>query len=413
MTATDAARALALLALAALAGCAAAPSPDPLQVHADALVLDAHADIEIPGRESSYVGADGRSKVAPDKLAAGGVDAVVMAIAVNPGPRTHESYAEADRRARDELQAVRDLVADPANGLVLARSPDALLAAHDDGRRAIILGMQNARMFGGDPAAVDRWFDQGVRVFALTHMGHNAFADSSRPLWLAELGRHEALEEHGGLSPLGREALRRINDRGGIVDISQLSRNAALEVLERSRAPVIASHSGVRALTDVSRNLSDAELDALAANGGVIHVPPFRGYLYDSTDPSLDRDVRAARRAAGIAEDYFYPFELYWEIPDPEVKATFLRTVSERLGPGSVDQLLDHIDHVVARIGVEHVGIGTDFNHGSGLAGFEDASGAPNITRGLLARGYSAEELAMIWGGNFVRVWREAEAAAR
>jgi membrane dipeptidase len=396
-----------------LASGAAAAAPAPERVHADALVLDAHADIEIPGRESPYVGEDGRSQVAPDKMAAGGVDAVVMAIAVGPGPRTPEAYAAARRQADDELQAVRDLVAEPANGLVLARSSAELAAAHESGERALILGFQNARILDGDPTQLDHWYEAGVRVFALTHMGHNRFADSSRPLWIADLGRHEPLEEHGGLSDLGRDAIGRINGLGGIVDISQLSRNATLEVLRLSEAPVIASHSAARALTDVSRNLSDEELDALAANGGVIHVPPFRGYLYDSTDPSLDRDVRAARRAAGIAEDYFYPFELYWEIEDETVKNTFLGAVSERLGPGSVDQMLDHIDHIVARIGVEHVGIGTDFNHGSGLAGFAGAAGAPNITRGLLERGYTSEEVALIWGGNFQRVWRAAEAAAR
>ena len=396
-----------------LAGCAVTAPPSPEEVHAAALVLDAHADIEIPGRESPYVGEDGRSQVAPDKMAAGEVDAVVMAIAVGPGPRTPEAYAAARQQAEDELQAVRDLVADPANGLVLAQTPDELDAAHARGDRALILGFQNARILDGDPARIDDWYEAGVRVFALTHMGHNRFADSSRPLWIASLGRHEPLEEHGGLSDLGREAIRRINARGAIVDISQLSRNATLEVLRISEAPVIASHSAARALTDVSRNLSDEELDALKANGGVIHIPPFRGYLYDSTDPSLDRDVRAARRAAGIAEDYFYPFELYWEIEDPEVKNTFLSAVSTRLGPGSVDQMLDHIDYIVARIGVEHVGIGTDFNHGSGLAGFAGAAGAPNITRGLLDRGYTPEEVALIWGGNFQRVWRAAEAAVR
>ena len=378
-------------------------------IHAKALVLDAHADIEIPGQETRYAGDDGRSQVAPDKMAAGGVDAVVMAIAVGPGPDDAAGFAAAQAQAAAELAAVVGIAAE-AN-LVLARSAEELEAAHQAGQGALILGMQNARLFGGDVAEVDRFFNDGVRVFGLTHMGHNAFADSSRPTYLADLGRHEE-EAHGGLSELGRAAITRINDLGGVVDISQLSQKAATQVLEMSRAPVIASHSNVQALTNVRRNLSDDELDLLARNGGVIHIAPFRGYLFDSNDAELDRQIREVRRAAGLQEDYFYPFELYWELDDPEVQATFLSGVSNLLGPGSVDAMLNHIDYVVQRIGVDHVGIGTDFNHGSGIEGFQDASEALNITRGLLDRGYTPAEIEKIWGGNFLRVWRQAAKAA-
>ena len=182
-----------------------------------------------------------------------------------------------------------------------------------------------------------------------------------------------------------------------------------MHVLSLTTAPVIASHSNVRALSDVSRNLSDEEIDKIAENGGVIHVAPFRGYLFDSNDKQLDRDLRKARVAANIREDYFYPFDLYWEIQDPKVKQIFLTTVSDLLGPGSVDMLLDHIDYIVKRVGVDHAGIGTDFNHGSGIEGYNDASEALNITVGLLARGYTAAEIEKIWGGNFLRVLKAVE----
>jgi membrane dipeptidase len=240
-------------------------------------------------------------------------------------------------------------------------------------------------------------------------MGHNDFADSSRPLFIADLGRHEPDAEHGGLSTLGGAAIERINALGGIVDVSQLSKQATLQAIERSTAPVIASHSNVRALSDVTRNLSDEEIDRIGATGGVIHVAPFRGYLFDSSDEVLDANIRAARRAAGVAEDYLYPFELYWEIDAPEARATFTGAISELLGPGSLDVMLDHVDYIAQRIGVDHVGIGTDFNHGSGIEGFADASEALNVTVGLLQRGYSASDIEKIWGGNFVRVFREAE----
>ena len=382
-------------------------------IHKSALTLDAHADIEIPGKPSAYVGDDGLSQVAPKKMRAGGLDAVVMSVAVGPKPRTIEGYAEAQRIAAAELVAVKTLAADPANKTVIARSADELVSAHQNNQSALILGFQNALILGNDPSRLVGLYDAGVRVFALTHMGHNDYADSSRPLFDGATGTHEPDAEHGGLSALGRAAITQINNLGGVVDISQLSTQAALQVMELSTTPVIASHSNVRALTSVSRNLSDAEIDRIGATGGVIHVAPFRGYLFDSSNPQLDADIRAVRRTAGIAEDYLYPFELYWEMDDADAKALFLKSVSDLLGPISLTEMLNHLDYIVKRIGVEHVGIGTDFNHGSGLPGYEDASEALNVTVALLERGYSEADIKKIWGGNFLRVWRAAQAGAK
>ncbi len=380
-------------------------------IHERVLVLDAHADIELPYAFSPYVGEDGLSQVEPAKLHAGGVDAVVMSAAVGPGPRTPEGYAETRARADEEIEAVLALAADPANNAVVARSADEVVDAHRLGKAALILGFQNARILGTNVSALDELYAAGARVFALTHMGHNDFADSSRPVFDGEAGTHEPDAEHGGLSDLGVAAIARINALGGLVDVSQLSRAATLKVLQISTAPVIASHSNARQLTDVSRNLSDEAIDRMGEIGGVIHVTPFRGYLFDSSDRSLDEKIREARRAAGVLEDFLYPFELYWEIAEPVAREAFLQSVSELLGPGSVDSMLDHLDYIVGRIGVDHVGIGTDFNHGGGVEGFADASEAVNVTAGLLARGYSEEDVAKIWGGNFLRVLRAAERA--
>jgi membrane dipeptidase len=336
-----------------------------------------------------------------------------MAAAVGPGPRDVEGYLAARATADNEIAAVVALANDPANNAVIPLTADELVVAHAQGKSALILGFQNALILGTEVSALDDLYAKGVRVFALTHMGHNDFADSSRPLYIAELGAHEPDSEHGGLSALGVAAIERINALGGIVDITQLSRQATLQVIELSRAPVIASHSNVQALSDVSRNLSDEEIDRIGETGGIMHVAPFRGYLFDSSDEELVADIRAARRAAGVEEDYLYPFELYWEIDDPEAQSAFLGAVSDLLGPGSLDDLLDHVDYIVERIGVEHVGIGTDFNHGSGITGFNDASEALNVTIGLLKRGYSQQDIEKIWGGNFLRVWREAERVAQ
>lgn len=380
------------------------------KVHGKAMVIDAHADIEVPGKESPYVGPDGRSKVAPDKMLRGGMDGVVLSVAAGPGPRTNEGYARARRIADRKLAAARELIAYPANNLVLARTAADADEAKVQGKRSIFLSFQNTQIIGTDLTGLDEFREAGVTVFALNHIGHNDCADSSRPNFIAAAGKHEPEEEHGGLSPLGREAIRRINELGGLVDVSQSSLSATLQTVELSSAPVIASHSNVRALCDVSRNLSDAEIDAIAAGGGVIHVSPFRGYLFDTTNQQLVDDIRNARLGAGLPEKYLYPFELYWEIKNPDEQAAFRDTISRLLGPGSLDSLMNHIDYIVERVGVEHVGIGTDFNHGGGMRGFDEASDAPNVTAALLARGYSPDEIDRIWGRNFLRALAAAQA---
>ena len=378
-------------------------------LHDRILTLDAHADIEIPGEPSSYVGADGLSKVSPKKMREGSLNAVVMSVAVGPKPRTPEGYAEARSIADRELNAVKALVAETANQLVLATKTQQLVDARKSGQNALLLGLQNALILGTEIDAIDSFYDAGVRVFALTHMGHNDFADSSRPLFDASLGRREADAEHGGLSPLGKAAIKRINSLGGIIDISQLSKQAALQAINLSTTSVIASHSNARTLTNVSRNLSDDEIDRISEKGGVVHIAPFAGYLFDSSDSKLDAAIRAIRRDAGVDEDYLYPFELYWEIKDPEIKTGFLSGIRKLLGPITLDTMLNHLEYVTKRAGVEHVGIGTDFNHGSGIEGYQDATDTLNVTIGLMQRGYSDADIEKIWGGNFLRVWGEVE----
>ncbi len=381
------------------------------ELHRNLLVIDAHADVELPDQPSRYALADGTSRVAPALMRAGGVDAVVMSVAVGPGPRTPEGDAAARAVADAELAAVQALVADPANRLVLARTAGDVIAAAKEGQGALILGFQNARILGGNPTVLDEFFEQGVRIFALTHMGHNDFADSSRPVYDGETGAYEPDAEHEGLSELGEAAIRRINALGGVVDVSQLSKQATLQAIALSESPVIASHSNVQALSNVRRNLSDEEIDRIGETGGVIHVAAFRGYLFDSSDEGLDARIRAARRAAGIPQDYDYPYELYWELETFEEQQAFVTIMSEILGPGSIEDMLDHIDYIVDRIGVEHVGIGNDFNHGGGIAGLNDASDAMNLTEGLIRRGYTTEEIGRIWGGNFLRVLSAGQAA--
>lgn len=379
-------------------------------IHREALVLDAHADIAMPTTAANFLSEDGKSKVDPAKLKAGEVGAVVMAIAVGPGSRTPEAGVEARAEADAQLVAVQALVAANPDTLVIAKTADEILAARAAGKAAIILGFQNARSLQGKVEAIDTFYDAGVRVFALNHLAHNDFSDSSRPFHDPVTGLYEP-DANNGLSELGLAAIDRINALGGVVDVSQASQKSTLATIARSKTPVIASHSNIRAISDATRNLSDEEIDAIGKSGGVIHVAPFSAYLINFSTPEKLAAIANARSEAGLPEAYSYPYELYWELPDPAARATFTAAIREALGPATVDIMIDHIDYIVKRIGIDHVGIGTDFNHGSGIDGYNDAGESFAVTLGLLRRGYSAEDIKKIWGGNFIRVLRAAEAA--
>ena len=348
--------------------------------------------------------ADGTSKVDPAKMRAGGVDAVVMSVAVGPGPRTMEGDAAARAEADEKIAAVHTLVEESQGQVVIATTSSEIVAAHEAGKSALILGFQNARSLQGNVSAIDEFYDKGVRIFGLSHLGHNAFSDSSRPEFSGETGAFEVTEEHGGLSTLGVAAVERIGALGALVDVSQLSKAATLQVLELTRTPIIASHSNAKTVSDVTRNLSDEEIDRIGENGGVIHVAAFKGYLINISEPEFIEKLVALRVAAGISIEYNYPFELYWEIDDLAERSAFTAAVSELLGPASTDNMIEHIDYIVDRIGIDHVGIGNDFNHGSGIDDYNDASEAMNLTEGLLERGYSETDINKIWSGNFLRI---------
>ena len=379
-------------------------NPSAADIHESSLVLDAHADIVIPSTSRAYMSADGTSKVDPAKMRAGGVDAVVMSVAVGPGPRTMEGDAAARAEADEKIAAVHTLVEESQGQVVIATTSSEIVAAHEAGKSALILGFQNARSLQGNVSAIDEFYAEGVRIFGLNHLGHNAFSDSSRPEFSGETGAFEVTEEHSGLSTLGVAAIERIGALGALVDVSQLSKAATLQVLELTRTPIIASHSNAKTVSDVTRNLSDEEIDRIGENGGVIHVAAFKGYLINISEPEFIEKLVALRVAAGISIEYNYPFELYWEIDDLAERSAFTAAVSELLGPASTDNMIEHIDYIVDRIGIDHVGIGNDFNHGSGIDDYNDASEAMNLTEGLLERGYSETDINKIWSGNFLRI---------
>jgi len=377
---------------------------DVTAVHESAIVIDAHSDIALPETSPLYLGADGTSKVTPEKLEAGGVDAVIMSVAAGPKPRTDAGRAAAYAEATSKLATIQATVEARSESLAIAVTSDEVRANAAQGMTSILLGFQNAQSLEGNLSRLDEFYDDGVRVFGLTHMGHNDFADSSRPMFDGDTGSYEVEEEHGGLSEIGRAAVQRIDRLGGIVDVSQMSKAATLQAISIAKTPVIASHSNVKRLSDVTRNLSDEEIDRIGETGGVVHIAAFSAYLVDLSDPELLDNIRGVRRDAGLPETYSYPYELYWELENDAEKLTFLTNMRALVGNEDVIRMVDHIDYVVERIGIDYVGVGTDFNHGGGIIGFAEADAARNVTAELVARGYTADEISKIWGENFLRV---------
>lgn len=398
---------LALRARPSVATAPVAATPDATAIHQRSLVLDAHVDILLPDTPARYRDRDGTAHASLDKLRQGGVDAVVLALAVGPGPRDAAGFKAARAEVDAKLAALKRFVDDSNGAAVVALSADEIEAAARDGKIAVIPGFLNARSLGKDLAGIDTVYQEGVRVFGLTHAGHNDWADSSRP-------SGGPPSEHGGLSALGRQAIARLNDLGIVIDISQLTPQGVQQVIATTRAPVIASHSGARTLLENGRNLSDAELDAIKINGGVVHVPAFNAYLLKVTPEASSRlaEVRSRYGLPAVVAPGVSPNDGYNTLPEAK-QEEFNAAVTAAIGRASVKDLVDHVDYIARRIGVEHVGIGTDFDHGSGIEGFENEADAANVTAELVRRGYSEEQIGHIWSGNFLRVLRAVQAARR
>jgi membrane dipeptidase len=336
-------------------------STDPLALHRQLLTLDTHIDIPWPTGPDPFL--DGPRRVDLPKMQRGGLSAGCFVAYVPQAARTPETEAAAFERAIGMLQSIRAM-GRSENG-VDARvtvTADEIEAARRDGVLAIIPVVENGFAMGISLSRLARFRAHGARYLTLTHNGHNALGDSCNPR--ADLG--DAPAEHGGLSPLGRAAVAELNRLGMLVDVAHVSRDTMLQAAEVSRTPVVSTHSCVRALCDHPRNMDDAQLDALRDVGGVIQITAVASFLK----------------------------------PDAKPEAV------------TVADFADHIDYAVRRIGLQHVGISSDFDGGGGFAGWHDASESANITAELQRRGYDRQAIAALWGGNFLRLLRIAEERA-
>ena len=325
------------------------------------------------------------------RMSEGGIDALVLAVYVGQLARTPEGWQAAHERALACFARTQEVLENNASACGLALTAEDGPRLKAEGKRAMYLSIENAYSLGRDVANVEKFFRLGVRMIGLTHMMNNDVADASTDPRGAEWG---------GLSPLGREVVAECNRLGIVLDASHASDGALRDLLEISRAPVLLSHSGPRAVADHPRNIGDELLRALAAKGGVIQINALPVALV--TAPGN-------RRTAAIGE-VLMKFKDH--VHSPETSAAedreYERVSREHANPAATfEDFIRHIEHAVAVAGIDHVGIGCDFDGGGG--GFDrlrDVADYPNITRALLARGWGEEDLAKLWGENTLRVMR-------
>jgi membrane dipeptidase len=401
-------RAAALLsATLGCAACASAQETDSAlaerarRIHESVITIDTHDDISA-NFATAAANPCNRLERQVDlvKMREGGLDVAFFIVYVGQGPRTPEGHATALAEALGKFEAIRrvpELCPEQAELALRADDVERIVAS---GKRAIAIGIENGYPLGNDPTLVRRFHELGGRYLSLTHIGHNDLADSSNP------GDGEPESEHGGLSELGRQVIAELNRVGMMIDVSHVGKAAMLEATRLSRAPVIASHSGARAVNDNRRNLDDEQLQAIRANGGVVQAVAFGGYVRNDP-PAKTAALAALRTELGIGGST--------RALSPEQRAEYRRRAAEldaRWPRPGVAQFVNHIDYMVRLIGIDHVGISSDFDGGGGVVGWNDAAETPNVTLELVRRGYSEADIRKLWGGNLLRVWRAAERAA-
>lgn len=371
--------------------------------HNQHLTIDSHTDTPLMlGREGFSLGVRNNPRNRGGKLdflrmKEGGLDAVFFAVFVGQGERTDEGNEQAKNRALQIFENIHNSLDQFKDMAGLALNAEDAYQLKQEEKSAIYIGLENAYPIGNDLAMIRNFYNLGARYITLSHTRNNDVCDSSTDT-----------TEHNGLSNFGKAVVREMNQLGMMVDVSHISDKAFYDVLEITSTPIIASHSNARAICNHPRNLDDAMLMALKENGGVVQVCVLSAYVKEA-NPNPERD--AARKALrekhnnfqGLTDEQMAIAREEWY----EVNRTYppeLATVSD---------LVDHIDHIVKTIGVDYVGIGTDFDGGGALEDCYDVTELPNITIELLRRGYSESDIEKIWSGNFMRVFREVEAAKK
>jgi membrane dipeptidase len=413
---TRPARRLLLLPLALVLGftsAAGAQTPEAALVakaraiHERVITLDTHVDIDprnfTEGPRNYTQALD--SQVNLPKMEKGGLDAAFFIVYVGQGPMTKDGYDKAYAQAVAKFDAIHrltDQIAPTRIGLALTADDVRTIAA--SGRKVALIGVENAYPIGTDLSRIKEFYDRGGRYLSLAHNGHSQFADSNT-------GERDGKWLHNGLSDLGTRAIAEMNRVGFMIDLSHPSRQSNLQAIALSKAPVIASHSAARAVADHSRNLDDEQLLAIKKNGGVVQTVAFDGYVKIKPADSPERaaalaEVRKAMPAGGPGE------------MTDEQRAQFRAKMAEvnRKYPSpraTVADFANHIDYLVKKIGIDHVGISSDFDGGGGVDGWNGADETFNVTLELVRRGYTEEQIGKLWSGNLLRVMDDVQRVAR
>ena len=370
-------------------------------IHDAVLTIDSHVDISFDFATESVDPLNGVRQVNLQNMRAGGLDVGFFNVFVGQTQRTPENYAQAKIDAMTKFDAIHRMADEMYPHLIeLAYSADDVERIHSSGKLVAAIGIENGYVIGTDLSLLERYHELGARYITLAHGGHNDISDSARPR--PELGDEES--EHDGISAFGERVIAEMNRLGIMVDVSHISKAAVLDAIRLTRAPVIASHSNTRALTDHFRNMDDETLLALEDNGGVMQATALPVFVKTLTPEQQ-----------GAISELLADFELERLRDALSLSADERGKVMARLreiGYPDVGDFIDHVDHAVDLIGIDHVGLSSDFDGGGGIVDWFDAGESFNVTLELVRRGYSRDDIEKLWGGNLLRVWREVEEVA-
>lgn len=397
--------------------------------------IDTHIDIEpTMGTAANNPCLPTAHKVDLPKMRAGGLDVAFFAVYVGQGVRTDSSYAKAKADALAKFEAIHRTAEQTCpDQIEIAYTPNDVERIVKAGKLVAAIGIENGFVIGKDLSLLARYQTLGARYITLAHNGNNDIAGSAQPN--ARLGDEPVTT---GLTPFGEKVVAEMNRVGIMVDVSHVSKQTALDAMRISKAPVIASHSSVTALTRHSRNFDDETLDALKKNGGVIQIVAL-GDFVKSTPAAKAAEMRAlatefglpagrgaggggglgagsgtgARTGGGAGRGGVQAALAAMPAEKRSEYDKRVATIDAKYPAASIEDFLNHIDYAVKRIGVDHVGISSDMDGGGGISGWNDASETINVTMGLLRRGYSEEDIRKMWGGNTLRVWRDVERIAK
>lgn len=367
-------------------------------IHADVITIDSHDDIPLNFATETVDPLNAARQVNLEKMREGGLDVAFFIVYVGQTERTPENYEQAQANAMKKFNAIHRMTNEMyPDSIELAYSANDIERIHASGKLVAAIGIENGYVIGTDLSLLEKYYELGARYMTLAHSGHNDISDSAQPR--PQFG--DSNSEHDGISQFGEQVIAEMNRIGMMVDVSHISKQAALDAIRLSNAPVIASHSNTRTLTDHYRNMDDETLLALKENGGVMQATALATFVKQQNNTQ----VEATRK---ILADYgIERISQWWNLTNEQ--RIEIKDRLSTIGYASVSDFIDHVDYAVNLMGIDHVGLSSDFDGGGGVLGWFDAAETFNVTLELVNRGYSREDIRKLWGGNLIRVWREVE----